>query len=43
MSGHSFYVIAAYGVSALLLAAEVWTLVRRSRSLARGSNQELRE
>jgi heme exporter protein CcmD len=43
MSGHSFYVIAAYAVSALLLATEVWILVRRSRALARRSKQELRE
>jgi heme exporter protein CcmD len=32
---HSFYIVAAYGVTVVLLVAEVWSLVRRSRALAR--------
>ncbi|MEJ8845905.1 heme exporter protein CcmD [Variovorax rhizosphaerae] len=32
---HTFYIVAAYGVTLVLLAAEVWTLVRRSRAQAR--------
>ena len=36
MSGSdaSLFILAAYGVALVLIAAEVWTLVRRSRSLA---------
>ncbi|MEJ8855326.1 heme exporter protein CcmD [Variovorax robiniae] len=34
-AGHTFYIVAAYGVTVVLLAAEVWSLVRRSRALAR--------
>ena len=32
MSTHGFYILAAYGVSAVLLAAEVLLLWRRSRA-----------
>ena len=30
---HSFFILAAYGVTLVLLAAEVWMLVRRHRAL----------
>jgi heme exporter protein CcmD len=33
----SLYILAAYGVAVVLLAAEVWALVRRSRAQARAS------
>jgi heme exporter protein CcmD len=33
----SLYILAAYGVAAVLMAAEVWALVRRSRAQARAS------
>jgi heme exporter protein CcmD len=33
--GHAWFIAAAYGVAALLLAAEVLLLVRRSRAQAR--------
>ena len=37
MSGDAgLYILAAYGVTLVLLAAEVWTLVRRSRGRGRG-------
>jgi heme exporter protein CcmD len=32
---HAVYIVAAYGVTLVLLAAEVWALVRRSRAQAR--------
>ena len=37
MSGSdaTLYILAAYGVAAVLIAAEVWTLVRRSRAQSR--------
>ncbi|MDM0076202.1 heme exporter protein CcmD [Variovorax sp. J2P1-59] len=37
MSGSdaTLYILAAYGVAAVLIAAEVWSLVRRSRAQAR--------
>jgi len=37
MSGRdaTLYILAAYGVAAVLIAAEVWTLVRRSRAQSR--------
>ena len=38
-SGATLYILAAYGVSAVLIAAEVWSLVRRSRAQARASLQ----
>ena len=31
----TFYILAAYGVTLVLLVAEVWALVRRSRANAR--------
>ena len=34
MSGSSLFILAAYGVALVLIAAEVWTLVRRSRAQA---------
>ena len=35
MGGYGFYVWSSYGVTALLLAAEVWQLVSRRRSALR--------
>ena len=33
----AFFILAAYGVTLVLLAAEVWILVRRHRALAGGA------
>lgn len=33
-SDHTLFILAAYGVTLVLLAAEVWMLVRRHRALA---------
>jgi heme exporter protein CcmD len=33
-SGAGLFILAAYGVALVLIAAEVWTLVRRSRAQA---------
>jgi heme exporter protein CcmD len=41
MSNHDTYILAAYGVTLVLLAAEVWTLVRRSRAQARERSRRL--
>ena len=32
MSGSGLFILAAYGAALVLIAAEVWTLVRRSRA-----------
>ena len=39
MSGSDagLFILAAYGVALVLIAAEVWTLVRRSRAQAGGT------
>ncbi|MDM0106859.1 heme exporter protein CcmD [Variovorax sp. J22R24] len=34
-SNATLYILAAYGVAAVLIAGEVWGLVRRSRAQAR--------
>jgi heme exporter protein D len=35
MGGYAVYVWGSYGVAAMLLAAELWLLVRRRRTLLR--------
>jgi heme exporter protein D len=42
MGGYAFYVWGSYCVTAMLLAAEVWLLVRRGRTLRRATGRSLR-
>ena len=42
-SGHGLYLLAAYGGALLLIVAEVWALVRRSRAQARARPPEARD
>lgn len=43
MQNHAFFIALAYGVSAVVLAVEVWSLWRRCRSQAQGADGELPE
>ena len=38
-----FFILAAYGVTVALIAAEVWALVRRSRAQARSLSPRPRD
>lgn len=42
MGGYAFYVWGSYLVTAGLLAAEVWLLARRSRTLRRSAGRTVR-
>ncbi|MDM0018128.1 heme exporter protein CcmD [Variovorax saccharolyticus] len=42
-SSHGLYILAAYGVALVLIVAEVWSLVRRSRAQARALPPEARD
>ena len=41
MQNHAFFIAIAYGVSAVLLAAEIWSLWRRCRRQALHTDGEL--
>lgn len=43
MQNHAFFIALAYGVSAVVLAAEIWSLWRRCRSQALHMDGELSE
>ncbi len=43
MQAHAFFIALAYGVSAMLLVAEVWSLWRRCRRQAAHTEGELPE
>jgi heme exporter protein CcmD len=42
-SGHGLYLLAAYGGALVLIVAEVWALVRRSRAQGRELPPEARD
>lgn len=42
-NGHALYVFAAYSVALVLIVAEIWVLVRRSRAQARALQREARD
>lgn len=43
MQNHAFFIAMAYGVSAVLLVAEVWSLWRRCRKQAAHTDGEIPE